>query len=164
MQTTQRGTIREADGFTFVEIITALVLLAIFSSMAVPAMGGYVDKVRTRGALDQLVGDVGYARILAIQQGRRTRVTVSSGATYSVDTISNGGAWGSLRSVNLDLDYQGVAFTTPITLEFSSRGLLTNQATDGYIKIMKNEAKDSIFVSPAGRIYRGCTGLGCSPS
>ena len=147
-------TIRDPGGFTFVEIITALVLLALFSAMAVPSMSGYVDQVRTRGALDHLVADIGFARLLAVQQGRRVRVAVNANSTYSVDTMSIAGSWGPLKSVNIDLDYKGVAFTGSTTLEFSSRGLLSNQASDGYVKVMRNDARDSLFVSPAGRVYR----------
>ena len=164
MRNPYRGRIRSPGGFTFVEIITALVLLALFSAFAVPAMSGYTDKTRTRGALDHLVADIAHARVLAVEQGRRVRVSINDDATYSVDTLSTSGGWGTYRLIDLDIDYRGVTFTAERSLEFNSRGMLTNLGSDLFIRVTKDDARDSVFISPAGRIYRAHRGPAPEPT
>jgi Tfp pilus assembly protein FimT len=147
---------RRSGGFSTIELLTVLVLVAVMSALAFPSMGGYVDRSHTRRALDRVVSDVTYARILATQQGRRTAVTLAGDGTYTIDTLTAEGAWAPVRTVRLRDDFGGVTLSGGlVTLEFSSRGILTNQAEDGFIKIHRNGARDSVFVSPAGRMYRG---------
>jgi Tfp pilus assembly protein FimT len=154
MASTSSGIIRQSDGFTLVDILAALVLLGILTSMAVPSMSAYVDQLRTKRALDQLVVDIGHARLMAVQQGRQVAVEVGSDGTYRVDTLSADGAWGTLKTVDLGQEYIGASFLDEVTLQFSSRGLLMNSSSNGLVRIELNEVRDSIFVSPAGRLYR----------
>ncbi len=154
MASTPRGIIRQTDGFTLIDILAALVLLAILTTMAAPSMTSYVDQLRTKRALDQVVSDIGFARLMAIQQGRQVAVAVESGGTYRIDTLSADGAWGTLKTVDLGQEFIGASFIGEVTLQFSSRGLLMNSASNGFVRIELNNARDSIFVSPAGRLYR----------
>jgi hypothetical protein len=91
---------------------------------------------------------------MAVKQGRHVAVAVGNGSTYSVDTVSASGAWGTLKTVDLGLEFTGAAFVDAKTLEFSSRGLLMHTPSNGFIRIELNNARDSIFVSPTGRLYR----------
>jgi prepilin-type N-terminal cleavage/methylation domain-containing protein len=149
-------TLQRTDGFSLVEILTALVLVALVSSMAVPSMRSYVDRTNTRRALDQLVADISYARLLAVQQGKRTAVVIDDDGSYVINVSDNAGGWVTLKAVELNDEYEGVAVEGDLAaLEFSSRGLLmTELASDGFIKIVRNGVRDSVFVSPAGRVYR----------
>ena len=144
------------SGFSLIEILAALVLIALMASMAVPSMNGYVDRSMTRRALDQLVSDIAFARLNAVQQGRRTTVGLQSGGTYVVRSLGTDDTWTTLKTVNLTNEYPGVAFGGDVTtLEFSSRGLLmTAIVGDGFIKISRAATRDSVFISPAGRVYR----------
>lgn len=143
-------------GFSLMEIVTALVMISLMVSVAVPSFTGYVERTRTRRALDYLVADVGHARLLAIQQGRRVAVNVSGTASYSIDTLSSAGTWGALKAVDLGSEYRGIAFSGSATsLVFNSRGMLVGQDADAFIRVSRNSVRDSIFISPAGRVYRG---------
>jgi type IV fimbrial biogenesis protein FimT len=143
------------DGFTMIELLTVMVIISIMVSLAVPAMGAYMDQTRTQSAMNRIVSDVTYARLLATQQGRRTAIRFSSDGTYTLDTLTTAGAWTTARRVEADEDLNGVVLTGGATaLEFSSRGLVTNHSSEVFLKVRRNGARDSIFVSPAGRVYR----------
>jgi prepilin-type N-terminal cleavage/methylation domain-containing protein len=152
---TKRSALRDRSGYSMIELLTVLTIVGLLSSMAGPRVGTYLDKVRTQRALDRLVGDLAFARIHAVQQGRRTAVRFLENGSYSVDTLSAAGTWGAVRTVRLRDDFRGVAFAeSPAPLEFSSRGLLQNQTGERFVKITRNALRDSIYVSPAGRVYR----------
>jgi prepilin-type N-terminal cleavage/methylation domain-containing protein len=146
--------IRESAGFSLIELTVVLVIIGISASMAVPSLRSMVDRSRTHGALDRIVGDVAYARVYAIRQGRRTAIQMTSDGTYRIDTMSTGGTWAPIRIVRLRDNFEGVTVTGVTNLEFSSRGLLMNQVSDGYVKVNRAATRDSIFISPAGRVYR----------
>ena len=55
-------------GFTLVELLTAIVIVGIGASLAAPAFGAYVEKNRTRRALDRIVADVAFARLFAVER------------------------------------------------------------------------------------------------
>jgi hypothetical protein len=110
----------------------------------------------TRRALDQMVADIAFARVNAIRQGRRTAVVLQAGGTYEIRSQDTTGTWTTLKTVVLVNEFPGIAFGGDVTnLEFSSRGLLmTAIAGDGFIKVFRSATRDSVFISPAGRVYR----------
>ena len=64
-------TLRDArrEGFTFLEIVTVIVLLGIFFTLAVPNFDGLTPKYRLRTGARRLGGDLEPHRILAITRG-----------------------------------------------------------------------------------------------
>ena len=144
-----------SGGFSAIELMTTLVLVGILASLATPALNEYVDRTRTRRALDRVVSDVSYARMLAVQRGAPAAILLREGGVYTVESRNTDGTWEIVRTVPLREEFGDVTFTgAPAMLEFNSRGLVTNLGTDSYIKIARAGARDSIFVSPAGRVYR----------
>lgn len=140
-------------GFTVLELLTVLVILGIVLAWGVPSMQGFADRTRTRRALDGVVADLAQARLLAIEQGRPVAFRVG-GTTYSIEAMGVTGDWELIRSLRLG-DGSGVPhFTGQAVLEFSSRGLVTNRTSEWYVTVEGNGARDSIYVSPAGRVYR----------
>jgi Tfp pilus assembly protein FimT len=138
-----------------IETMTVLVILGIAASMVVPSFASYIDRTRTSGALNQVVADISYARIYAVQQGRRTALQLTSDGSYTIDTMSTGGAWAPIRTVRRRDNYSGVSWKGATTsLEFNSRGVLMNFSSNGYIRLERGTTRDSVFVSPAGRTYR----------
>jgi type IV fimbrial biogenesis protein FimT len=66
-------------GFTLIELMVTLTVLAIVISLAVPAFSEFFDRARVRGAADAMVALVSTARGEAVKRSRD--VTVSMGGT-----------------------------------------------------------------------------------
>ena len=155
MFTNRLAGMRNNAGFTMIEILTVLVIGAILVAMAQPSLAGFVQRNYTRRTIDRLVSDVTSARMQAVRDGRRMAVTVAGDGTYTIDTLSTGGVWAPMRTINLGNDYPGVAMTPANQrLEFNSRGLLVGASGNAIITARRGTHADSMFVSAAGRVYR----------
>jgi prepilin-type N-terminal cleavage/methylation domain-containing protein len=144
-------------GYTLIELLVALVIFAILISVAAPSLRGVLAVNRRHGALDRVTADIAYARTLAVREGQRAVISFAGGGTtYQIDTISPGGGVGTIRQMDLADDFQGVRFASSSvsSLQFNSRGLLQNLTNDGFVTVVRDGARDSVFVSPVGRVYR----------
>ena len=68
---------RRAPGFTLVELIVAMTVLAILATLAVPAFTTYFEKARLRGAADAVVALIAEARLASVKQARAVSVRFS---------------------------------------------------------------------------------------
>ena len=144
---------RGTEGFSLVEMLTVLVLVGIVSGLAAPSLSGYVQRHKARRALDQIAADVALARISAVRSGQRSFLTFSGASRYRVEVVAQGET--AVREVGLETDYAGVVVIPPAgRLEFNSRGLLVSDLGDGYIVVAVGETRDSLMLTPAGRLYR----------
>lgn len=155
MTTPMKTRQRELGGFSMIELMTVLVLIGIGASMVGPSFGTYMERSQTRRALDRVVGDVTYARMQAVQQGRRTAVNFQSDGSYTIDALATDGNWSTIRTIRLRDDYGGVTVSGATTLEFDSRGLLGNHSSEAFVVVGRNAIQDTVFISTVGRLYRG---------
>lgn len=148
--------LRGRDGFSLIEILVVLVLITLITSFAAPSMSAYVDRTKTRRALDRLVGDIAYSRLIAVEQGRRTAIVIQDDGSYTIQALDESGTWVTLKTVALRNEFPGVSVGGGLmNIEFTSRGMLNGtSANDGFIKVSRASVRDSVFVSPAGRVYR----------
>ena len=82
--------IRQGQGFTLIEILIVLTLLAIFSAIAIPGFNRLIDSNRTRSAADELRGLLQYARGYAVENRTNAWVCMQDGE-LSVRTNCAGG-------------------------------------------------------------------------
>lgn len=150
---TTHGRLRHDAGFTLIEILVVLSLMAITAALAQPSLRAYVEESKTQRALDRLTGDIALARMLAVRSGDRTVIEVSGGDRYRiwvesvpVDTI---------REVSLAQDYAGVQLLAPPDgrLTFNGRGLLVAPAS-GVVIARLGVRADTLTITAAGRVYR----------
>lgn len=146
--------LRGRGGFTAIEVMVVLLIVAITTAIAAPALDGYVEQTRSRRALDQVVGDLAFTRMLAVSEGRRAAVRFDAGGVYRIQSQAADGSWTTRRSVDLQTEYGDAAFAGLAAVEFSSRGLVTNLTGESTVKITVGGARDSMYVSPVGRTYR----------
>ncbi len=84
-------------GFTIIELIAVMVVVAILAAAAVPALG-VLDSGRSRAAAKQIVRDIDYARARAMTTGTVSWVVFDATAnTYSVlaESVSTPGRAGA---------------------------------------------------------------------
>jgi len=66
------------NGFTLIELMVVIAVLAIIATVAVPGMGNFLDSNKLRGATSQLYADLQYARSESIKQNSNISISLSS--------------------------------------------------------------------------------------
>lgn len=95
-------------GFTIIELLVAISVVAVLTSMAAPAMGSFVTSVRLSSASNQLFGDFNLARAEAIKRNRRVLVCPSNSDGTSCATGTN---WATGWRLCVDADSDGTCDT-----------------------------------------------------
>lgn len=150
---------RDARGYTLLELITVLVMLAVCASLAAPRLQAMISRMRARAALDQVAADLYQARVLAIREGSRTvmrfqRRTDRSEChvpTYAI--VVRATPERTARTTTLELPASAcLRLGTVDSVTFNSRGL-----PDGVgrkIHLEHGGTTDSLTFSLLGRTFR----------
>ncbi|HEY0954437.1 MAG TPA: prepilin-type N-terminal cleavage/methylation domain-containing protein [Roseateles sp.] len=77
-----------ARGFTLIEAVITLAVLAIILSVAIPSYNSYISRQRLRHVAELLELDLRRARALAVDEGRNIHVSFQSGPQW---------CWGASR-------------------------------------------------------------------
>lgn len=127
-------------GFTLIELVMILTLLAILAAVAMPRFTGY-GTVTQGNAVLKIASDIRYAQNRATTTQQRSQVsfaangyTINSCANYTSSTCTCA-AWGLVKTIDLSSDYSGVSITGIVgnCLEFDSLGrpYLNNGCVNG---------------------------------
>lgn len=112
--------VRTNRGFTLVELMVTVAVLAILLTIGIPAFQNILDKRRLTGAAEQLYSDLQYARTEAIKRNTNVFVNFQPGTTswcYGIDTSScncnttNDCQLDGVNKVVSSSDFTGVSFT-----------------------------------------------------
>ena len=76
---------RRAQGFTIIELMFTLAIVAISVSLAIPSYEAFREKRRLTAAAEDITSYVGYAQSLAIKKGQPVSVSWSGSANHSDD-------------------------------------------------------------------------------
>src|SRR5690606_17646652 len=145
--------IRSDAGFTLVEVLVVLLLVAVLTALAGPSLSAYVGGSKTRRAVDRIATDLAYARMQAVRSGRHVVVRFDPSGSYRVEVV--GDAEAPPRHVTLANEHGGILLSAPVdSLEFDARGLVVSDPGRGIIVVSHGEQRDSLLITPAGRVYR----------
>lgn len=75
---------RRLGGFTLVELMVTIAVIAILATIAAPNMMAFLDRNRVVGAGEAVYGQLQAARSEAIKQGARMTAAFSSGSAWCV--------------------------------------------------------------------------------
>lgn len=71
---------KNANGFTLIELMVAVAVLAIMLALAIPSFDDFRKRAALRGAADQVVSVIGDARFEALRVNRLVKVGMVAGA------------------------------------------------------------------------------------
>ena len=78
------------DGFTLVELLVVLVIVAILSAVAAPGVSAWIQNYQARTTARQLLTDLSLARMSAVSLKQNCTVTVNPGTASTYTMLING--------------------------------------------------------------------------
>jgi prepilin-type N-terminal cleavage/methylation domain-containing protein len=146
-------------GFTVLELVVSMAIIAIMAAIAVPNYLSYIPKARVNGVTRMVMADLMAARMKAVSSKTRTKVFFISNYEYKIcndanddGTVDNGEGDVVLKDIRSEYPDVRLYFTgDPI---FLPRGTATNDhsATLTWIVSYNNRSYKVVAVSVTGRI------------
>lgn len=141
-----------AAGFTLLEAMLALAIVAVLMTLAVPSFGSIVARHRLKAAAEQLAADLGELRQLAAQRGVPLHLHFEPGAQWCYALATAGGCdcrvqqACQLKTVRAQ-DHPGVTLLEARNLVFDAAG----SGVGGALLQGHEGAQLRVMVTPLGR-------------
>ena len=135
-------------GFTLVEVLIAVLVLATVTSLAAPSFLSMLDSYRLEGAVQALHADLQFARSEAVKRNQHVRITFTSGDSwsYTVAALDNAGNATQIKTATATdhpgTSMLGVSFGGGTALLFQpERGNLTD---NGHVALTDRVVLNSV--------------------
>ena len=100
-------TARHALGFTAIELLIVITILAVLTAMAVPSFGPMIERWRTNQAVNNITSTIYVARSEAIKRGGRVSVRKIANGTDGCSFASTNQEWSCGWIIFVDTDDDG---------------------------------------------------------
>lgn len=142
------------EGFTFPELMVAIVVAAILAAIAVPTFTRLVTRYRLNGAAREVFSDLNAARMKAITLNRKVEVFFVDERTYRIcDDADGNGTVGPTEGDPQTKDIQGnfpsVTLAATGNPRFESRGTVLNSRA---VTVTNSAGTKTIRVDASGGI------------
>ena len=137
-----------AHGFTLIELMIVLTIVAILIAVGLPSMTDFIAEQRVRTAASDVVSEIMFARAKAVEQSRRV-IIEKLGVNWDQ-------GWRIYADINNDGAYQ--AGTDMELKQFNGFGTGAASATGRlYICSTVGDFANNIIFRPDGRVVRSAT-------
>ena len=133
--------------FTIIELTVTFGILSILSAIAIPWMGGILDRVKVRNAAVEIESLFSAARHIAIV--RRAQATVEIDPVAELITITVGSD--SVRKREIGAAHDVHISATRARMSYSATGMGYGAANLSVV-VRRNASVDTVFVSRLGRV------------
>lgn len=161
-------------GFSLVEWLVTVAVLAILLSLAIPSYGNLSRSVRLSGLSGDLVASLAFARSASIQRGIRVTICKTANAASASPSCQSAASWSDGWIIFTDALSYGVVdatdillrahsqsasgvtvtasnFTTRVSYLASGRSKAPNGLSNGSINFCKDGEKRSVILNITGR-------------
>ena len=107
---------RKDSGFTLIQLIVIIAIVAVLAGIAVPNFLSYVPKHRLNGAARQIMGDLMAARMKAVKENTTVTVAWVSNHEYKISTT------GEEKTIDIQSNYRDITIGIFNNINFKSRG------------------------------------------
>lgn len=146
---------RKEQGFTLIELMITIAVLAIIATMAVPSMGNLLEKQRFQKKERELLSVLTQTKSQAVL--KRTNVTANLNSTSAnTDTVMN---WDKGSNVNLTIQTlsatQALGTYSGTSLVFDKNGLVSSLSQDALISLCNTKLKiqKQLVLTRLGTVY-----------
>lgn len=155
-----------AQGFTLIELVITMAVLAILGAIALPSVGAGLDRQRLQATAQALAADIGQARFEAARRGQALHLQASAGADWCWSVSADPGCrCGQAQACQLQnvraADHPGVQIVSAQSLRLEDVGA----AQAGTAAVLQSRRGDRlrVDVSALGR-SRVCAAAGSWPA
>ncbi len=145
---------RTARGFSLIELIVVIALIAILTAIAVPSYQTFMVRSRLKGAARQVMSDLMNARMMAVSLNQRVKVHIEAdGHTYKIWSDADGnGTVADNEGVNISKDVHQDYYDVTLTgnsVIFNPRGAANPFGT---VTVTNSAGLRDITVAISGRV------------
>ena len=143
-------------GFSLIEMIVAVAIIATLTGIAIPVYIGMKPSIRLSGATRQIMGDLMWARMQAISQNNEFKISfLADNYRYTIlDDDDNDGNIDSGESIitrNIQDKYSDITFSSTADPIFHPRG---NAAPTATITIINSFGTKTVTIAVTGRVKK----------
>ncbi|MFQ5519720.1 MAG: Tfp pilus assembly protein FimT/FimU [Mariprofundus sp.] len=140
---------RTQRGFTLIELMIAVVIIAVLVTIGVPAFSDWRAKQSVRSGAQALMAHMKQARVLALSENRSVSITFTS-TSYIFDADTSGSC-GLCRKETTSLSQfsSSMSLSPTTTRTFTSRGT----ANSGSVVLTASGHSKTITLNVIGRAY-----------
>ena len=141
-------------GFTLLELMIAVAIIAIGTALAVPEFLQWYAKTQLRQATSEIASQLTLARMAAMNRNRSVDVTIQAvSGVVTVSAVTSGASVPVLPTAPM-LNQVTAVTGNPVIVSFSSLGVKTSggTATQTFGVCNAKKLQYSIQIIPAGRV------------